>query len=92
MPEAPEGTSAPALRTQPPALSLYITSLLIDYAHTDYELSASMFAAIKCQDDQVGERGARAEWVWEHWQNSWTFRQGNEVWGTRYKSRKSGID
>jgi hypothetical protein len=40
-----------------------------------------MMAAIKCQDDRVGERGARAEWVWEFWQNDWAFRQGSEVWG-----------
>ena len=40
-----------------------------------------MFAAIKCQDDRVGERGARAEWAWEYWHNNWVFRQGSEVWG-----------
>ena len=44
-------------------------------------MSASMFAAIKCQDDRVGERGARAEWAWEYWHNNWVFRQGSEVWG-----------
>ena len=80
----PDGTSAPPtpiIRTQPQTLSLYVTSLAIDYAHTDYEMSASMFAAIKCQDDRVGERGARAEWAWEYWHNNWVFRQGSEVWG-----------
>lgn len=41
-----------------------------------------MLAAIKCQDDRVGERGARANWVWEFWQHDWAFRQENEVWGT----------
>ncbi|KAI0750970.1 hypothetical protein C8Q80DRAFT_1217862 [Daedaleopsis nitida] len=79
----PEGSSAPStpiIRTQPPTLSLFITSLTIDYAHTDYGMAASMFAAIKCQDDRVGERGARAEWAWEYWQNNWVFRQGSEVW------------
>ena len=54
---------------------------MLEYAHADYEIYTSMFAAIKCQDDRVGERGARAEWAWEHWQNNWSFRQGSEVWG-----------
>lgn len=77
----PENSSTPIIRAQPPTLSLYVTSLIIDFAHTDYELSASMFAAVKCQDDRIGERGARAEWTWEYWQNNWSFRQGSEVWG-----------
>ncbi|KAM5535522.1 hypothetical protein V8D89_010859 [Ganoderma adspersum] len=76
----PENPSTPIIRAQPPTLSLYITSLTVDFAHTDYELSASMFAAIKCQDDRIGERGARAEWAWEYWHNNWVFRQGSEVW------------
>jgi len=63
-------------------LSLYITSesLMVDFAH-GFEMSASMMAAIKCQDDRVGVRGARSEWVWEIWQNDWAFRQESEVWG-----------
>ncbi|KAG7449477.1 uncharacterized protein BT62DRAFT_888421 [Guyanagaster necrorhizus] len=61
-------------------LSLYITSLALDFAHPDYELPTSMMTAIKCQDDRVGERGARPEWVWEFWQNDWVFRQESEVW------------
>lgn len=40
-----------------------------------------MFAGIKCQDDRVGERGARTEWAWEYWQNDWVFREDSEVWG-----------
>ena len=78
-PHDPEST--PQHTPQLPTLSLYITSLTIDFAHTDYEMSASMFAAIKCQDDRVGERGARAEWAWEYWHSNWAFRQGSEVWG-----------
>lgn len=66
--------------TTKPRLSLYITSLMVDFAHADYESSASMMTAIKCQADRVGERGAPAEWVWEFWQMDWTFRQGHEVW------------
>ncbi|EPQ59143.1 hypothetical protein GLOTRDRAFT_113919 [Gloeophyllum trabeum ATCC 11539] len=62
-----------------PTLCLFLTSLLVDYAH-DYEMSASMMTAIKCQDDRAGERGARADWVWEHWDNDWIFRQEREVW------------
>ncbi|CDO76563.1 hypothetical protein BN946_scf184982.g22 [Trametes cinnabarina] len=75
-----DGTSVPAIRTEPPRLCLHITCLPIAYTHPEYETSASMFAAIKCQDDRAGERGARAEWVWEHWQNNWTFRLDSEVW------------
>lgn len=60
---------------------MYITSLALDFAHPDYEMSASMMAAIKCQDDRSGERGARPEWLWENWQNDWVFRQESEVWG-----------
>ncbi|KAI0775947.1 hypothetical protein BD413DRAFT_648910 [Trametes elegans] len=70
----------PAIRADPPRLCLHITCLSILYAHQDYETSASMFAAIKCQDDRMGERGARADWVWENWQNNWVFRHDNEVW------------
>ncbi|KAF9054971.1 hypothetical protein BDZ89DRAFT_1055595 [Hymenopellis radicata] len=70
------GTEEPDSKT----LSMYITSLALDFAHPDYEMSASMMAAIKCQDDRAGERGARPEWVWENWQNDWVFRQESEVW------------
>ncbi|KAF8897756.1 hypothetical protein BD779DRAFT_1492351 [Infundibulicybe gibba] len=63
-----------------PTLSLYITPLTVDFTHADYGLSACMMAAIKCQGDRTGERGARAEWVWEFWQNDWVFRQESEVW------------
>lgn len=62
-------------------LSLYITSLMADFTQDDHEAYASMMAAIKCQDDLSGERGARPEWVWEFWQNDWVFRRDSEVWG-----------
>jgi hypothetical protein len=52
---------------------------MLDY-NAEYEISASMLAAIKCQDDRIGERGARSDWAWDVWQNEWTFRQDNEVW------------
>ncbi|KAF9534771.1 hypothetical protein CPB83DRAFT_842918 [Crepidotus variabilis] len=71
-----DGSSAQNLTT----LSLFITSLMVDFAQDDYEAYASMMAAIKCQDDRAGERGARPEWVWEFWQNDWVFRRGSEVW------------
>jgi hypothetical protein len=77
--ESQAGLNDSAAQTQ--HLSLYITSLLLDFARAEYELSASMMAAIKCLDDRLGERGARSEWVWEFWQNDWTFRQESEVWG-----------
>ncbi|KAI0068720.1 hypothetical protein BV25DRAFT_1791142 [Artomyces pyxidatus] len=74
-----EGSNA-AVEPQPPTLSLYLTCLMLDYANADYEISASMLGAIKCQDDRVGERGARADWAWDSWQMEWTFRRENEVW------------
>ena len=54
---------------------------MLDYPNAEYEIAASMLAAIKCQDDRIGERGARADWAWDFWQTEWTFRQDNEVWG-----------
>lgn len=54
---------------------------MLDFPHAEYETSASMMTAIKCQDDRVGERGARADWIWEFWQGQWKFRHGSEVWG-----------
>lgn len=67
-------------------LSLYITSLVVDFSQNNYEMSATMMAAIKAQDDKAGERGARADFVWEVWENNWIFRQESEVWGTRLNS------
>jgi hypothetical protein len=61
-------------------LSLFITSLELDYPPAD-ETPVTLMAAIKCQDDRAGERGARPDWVWEFWQHDWTFRQESEVWG-----------
>jgi len=66
--------------THLPTLSLYVTCLMLDYPNAEYEIAASMLAAIKCQDDRIGERGARADWAWDTWQTEWTFRQDNEVW------------
>ena len=74
-----DGTSS----SSPTTLSIYITSLL-DFPQGDYETCASMMAAIKCQDDRVGERGVRPEWIWEFWQNDWVFRRESEVWGSYY--------
>lgn len=59
-------------------LSVLVTSLMVDRG---YETPASIMVAIKCQDDRVGERGARAgKWIWERWENDWLFREGSEVW------------
>jgi len=66
--------------THLPTLSLYVTCLMLDYPNAEYEIAASMLAAIKCQDDRIGERGAKADWAWDIWQTEWTFRQDNEVW------------
>ncbi|KAL6305831.1 hypothetical protein BKA93DRAFT_730440 [Sparassis latifolia] len=80
------------LTTGPQTLSVYITSLMVDFAHADYEMCTSMFAAIKCQDDRIGERGARAQWVWEYWQNGWVFRQESEVWACPLPSLSSLLE
>ncbi|KAH9482784.1 hypothetical protein JR316_0004884 [Psilocybe cubensis] len=72
---SPEGSASSI-----PTLCMYITSLMLDLTQGDYETYASMMAAIKCQEDRVGERGARPEWVWEFWQNDWVFRRESEVW------------
>jgi hypothetical protein len=61
-------------------LSLYVTSLVVGYSNNNYEVSATVLAAIKTNNNKVGERG-RTEWVWKEWQNDWTFRQESEVWG-----------
>lgn len=61
-------------------LSLYVTSLVVGYSNNNYEVSATVLAAIKTNNSKVGERG-RTEWVWKEWQNDWTFRQESEVWG-----------
>ena len=73
-------TPIDAEATNTHTLSLYVTCLMLDDPNAEYEISASMLAAIKCQDDRVGERGARADWAWDTWQTEWTFRQDNEVW------------
>ncbi|KAI0268185.1 hypothetical protein BC834DRAFT_821689 [Gloeopeniophorella convolvens] len=78
--------------TQPPTLSLFITCLMLDYPNAEYEISASMLAAIKCQDDHAGERGARADWAWDIWQTEWTFRQDNEVWQCALPSLSSLLE
>lgn len=63
-------------------LSLLVTSLTLDFSHgRSLETEASMMAAIKAQDDRIGERGARCQWIWEHWQEDWIFRREFEVWG-----------
>lgn len=72
-----EETLSPPRQT----LSLYITPLMMDFAQADYEVPASMMAAVRYQDNRVGERGFRAGWVWQFWQHDWVFRQENEVWG-----------
>ncbi|KAK7470403.1 hypothetical protein VKT23_001830 [Stygiomarasmius scandens] len=78
--------------TKASGLSLYVTSLMLDYAHAEYEISASMMAAIKCQDDRLGERGARPDWIWEHWQSDWSFRQESEVWACSLPSLSSLLE
>lgn len=55
---------------------------MLDFApHTDIELCATMMAAVKVRGDLAGERGARADWVWEFWDQDWTFRKESEFWG-----------
>ncbi|KIJ56759.1 hypothetical protein M422DRAFT_57400 [Sphaerobolus stellatus SS14] len=58
-------------------LSLYITCLTLDHL---LEYDVTMLVAVKVQDDRGGERGARADWVWECWDKDWSFRLDSEVW------------
>ncbi|GAB1519148.1 hypothetical protein RhiTH_002214 [Rhizoctonia solani] len=76
-PDIPQDSTGPV----DPRLSAFVTSLMLDYApHTDTELCTTMMAAIKVRGDLAGERGARADWVWEFWDQEWTFRKENEFW------------
>ncbi|QRW04885.1 hypothetical protein RhiLY_03884 [Ceratobasidium sp. AG-Ba] len=62
-------------------LSIFVTSLMLDYApHTNTELCTTMMAAVKARGDLAGERGARADWLWEFWDQDWTFRKESEFW------------
>ncbi|QRV90785.1 hypothetical protein RhiJN_18803 [Ceratobasidium sp. AG-Ba] len=62
-------------------LSIFVTSLMLDYApHTNTELCTTMMAAVKVRGDLAGERGARADWLWEFWDQDWTFRKESEFW------------
>ncbi|KAG9093836.1 hypothetical protein FS749_013642 [Ceratobasidium sp. UAMH 11750] len=62
-------------------LSVFVTSLMLDYApHTNTELCTTMMAAVKVRGDLAGERGARADWLWEFWDQDWTFRKESEFW------------
>ncbi|KAG9122673.1 hypothetical protein FRC07_000854 [Ceratobasidium sp. 392] len=62
-------------------LSVFVTSLMLDYApHTNIELCTTMMAAVKVRGDLAGERGARADWLWEFWDQDWTFRKESEFW------------
>ncbi|KAI0278835.1 hypothetical protein BGY98DRAFT_1096471 [Russula aff. rugulosa BPL654] len=85
-------TPIDAEATSTHTLSLYVTCLMLDDPNAEYEISASMLAAIKCQDDRVGERGARADWAWDTWQTEWTFRQDNEVWQCAMPSLSSLLE
>jgi hypothetical protein len=61
-------------------MSLYITSLIMDYARADFEISGHIMAAIKAYDVGANERGSKIVWLWEHWEKDFTFRQDSEVW------------
>ncbi|KAG8720757.1 hypothetical protein FRC09_009051 [Ceratobasidium sp. 395] len=62
-------------------LSVFVTSLMLDYApHTNTELCTTMMAAVRVRGDLAGERGARADWLWEFWDQDWTFRKESEFW------------
>lgn len=75
-------TPADAAGSATVRLSAFVTSLMLDFApHTDIELCATMMAAVKVRGDLAGERGARADWVWEFWDQDWTFRKESEFWG-----------
>ncbi|KAF8591487.1 hypothetical protein K439DRAFT_1380451 [Ramaria rubella] len=79
-PAAATPSSSPAQHVNTSSsLSLCVTSLLLDLAQgPEYEVT--MMAAVKVQDNRDSERGPRADWVWEYWENEWSFRQDSEVW------------
>lgn len=64
-----------------PSLSLYITSLFLDFAHPEYEFCTAIMVAIKSHEDRAGERGARSDWLWESWEREFVFRKDAEFWG-----------
>ncbi|KIM29080.1 hypothetical protein M408DRAFT_329095 [Serendipita vermifera MAFF 305830] len=69
----PQGSS-----TVSTTLSLCLTSLQLDYDQT-CEIATTIMVGIKANTDFVGQRGARAEWVWEFW-DDFVFRKGSEFW------------
>ncbi|KAG8990460.1 hypothetical protein FRB94_000288 [Tulasnella sp. JGI-2019a] len=71
-------TASPLIRLQ--TLSLYITSLFLDFAHPEYEFCTAIMVAIKSHEDRAGERGARSEWLWESWEREFVFRKDAEFW------------
>jgi hypothetical protein len=71
-------SSAPANSIS--TMSLFLTSMQLDWSHGGYEIAATLMAGIKCSEDRPGERGARSEWVWEAWRD-WVFCKGSEFWG-----------
>ncbi len=74
-------SSASSAPTNPNAtLSLFLTSMQLDWNHGGYEVAATLMAGIKCSEDRPGERGTRNEWVWEAWRD-WVFCKGSEFWG-----------
>jgi len=76
------GSSASSAPPNPnTTLSLFLTSMQLDWNHGSYEVAATLMAGIKCSEDRPGERGARSEWVWEAWRD-WIFCKGSEFWGT----------
>jgi hypothetical protein len=75
------GSSASSAPTNPnTTLSLFLTSMQLDWSHGGYEIAATLMAGIKCSENRPGERGARSEWVWEAWRD-WVFCKGSEFWG-----------
>lgn len=63
-------------------LSLYLTSLVMDFAQrSEYEMATTMMVAIRCHDTRADNCSLRADWVWQFWQYDWVFRQESEVWG-----------
>lgn len=79
-PTAGSSPTSVSATSKAPTLSLYVTSLFLDFAHTEYEFCSAIMLAIKSREDRAGDRGARSDWVWEHWEPEFAFRKGNEFW------------
>lgn len=74
VPEADSGTTH-ARRDRITVLSVYLTSLVLDYTHPDLEIPASIMVGLRPIRDAIGRRGAEnGGWSWRRFYD-YTFRK-----------------